>query len=307
MRRFQQTRHALGSTAYLTIVLEDNDSPAEIFGVLWRQINAFEKQFSRFLVDSELSKFNAAAGNQQPISSAFRALLMTAKNNAESSGGLYNPCILPALQRAGYKGSWPQPHKAADKLVYEKRVVAKWQDIQIGDIWAMIPANTALDFGGIGKGYLLDKLAETLHTRQVINYWLSLGGDILCSGHDVTGDSWRIRIQNARTENTFVASVKNDEDRLATATSGITKRQGISETGPWHHIIDPRTGAPARTDILTATVCTNNATIADVAAKCLIIAGSDSAESVLSMLRVTSALLQKSDGTTIKLGTIWLA
>jgi len=302
MQRLQQTRHALGSTAYLTVVFDDHVPSETVFDTLWQQIDAFEQRFSRFLPDSELSGCNRTAGSQQPISAEFRALLVTTQVMAERSQGLYNPFILPALQRAGYRGSWPQPHIRDEALNYENRVaVVDWREMTIGDTWVHIPKNTALDFGGIGKGYLLDRLDETLKALDVAGYWLSLGGDILCSGHDVSGEFWQIGIQHAKRETDTVATVTNHGQKLAVATSGTTKRQGVS---------DPRTGQPAKTNVLTATVSADTATSADVTAKCLVIAGDVSAEATLKAMEEQNALLQIIDGKNpkvIQLGTVWSA
>ena len=309
MQQLQQTRHALGSTAYLTIVVDDHVHPGTVFDVLWQQIDTIEQRFSRFLADSELSRCNRTAGTREPISIEFRDLLVTARMMAERSHGLYNPFILPALQRAGYKGSWPQPHIHDESLNYENRVaVVDRHELTIGDSWVQVPKHTALDFGGIGKGYLLDQLGETLQTMDIADYWLSLGGDILCSGYDAAGEAWQIGIQRARRETDTVATVINYGQKLAIATSGTTKRQGTSENGTWHHIIDPRTGGPAKTNVLTATVSANTATSADVTAKCLVIAGKEAAETTLKTMCEHNALLQVIYNDTvevIQLGAGW--
>jgi thiamine biosynthesis lipoprotein len=308
MQRFQQTKHVLGSTAYLTVVLNEGMQPATVFEPLWQQIDIFEQCFSRFMPDSELSQCNHAAGTRHPISTEFRNLVVAARTMAERSGGLYNPFILPALQRAGYKGSWPQPHISDEKLDYQNRIAVDWRELTVGDTWLHIPGNTALDFGGIGKGYLLDQLAESLRIMNITGYWLSLGGDILCAGHDGSGDAWRIGIQHAQHEANTIATVVNHDKKLAVATSGVTKRQGISDTGSWHHIIDPRTGKPANTQVLTATVCADTATSADVIAKCLVIADTEAARTTLQAMHEQNALLQiKSDGKVeiMRLGATW--
>jgi len=309
MQRLQQTRHALGSTAYLTIVLENHVHSETVFDTLWQQIDAFEQRFSRFLPDSELSRCNQAAGIQQSVSIEFRDLLLAARVMAERSGGLYNPFILPALQRAGYKSSWPQPHIRDEALDYEDRVaIVDWHELAVGDTWVHIPKHTALDFGGIGKGYLLDQLGETLRTLGIADYWLSLGGDILCSGYDSAGEAWRIGIQHAQREADTVAAVINYGQKLAVATSGISKRRGTSENGDWHHIIDPRTGRSAITGVLTATVSAHTATSADVVAKCLVIAGKKAAEITLKTMHEHNALLQVTDKNTVEivqLGAGW--
>ncbi len=309
MRRYQQTKQALGSAAYLTLVVPTNRQPDDLFADLWRYIDEFEQRFSRFLAISELSACNKAAGSKHMVSPEFRQLLVIARDMSERTGGLYNPFVLPALQRAGYKGSWPYPDEISASLDFAGRQSASWRDIQIGKDWIMIPKNTALDFGGIGKGYLLDELAARLRARAVDSYWLSLGGDIVCAGLDDPGIPWEISIQDAVHENNRVAYVSNQGNDLAVATSGVTKRKGTSAHGAWHHLIDPRTGEPALSDVLTATVCAESATEADVYAKCLVIVGSTETDTFMESVTIRNVLLQQTgSGTTSivqKKGLVW--
>jgi len=292
MMRAQQSRHALGSDAVLTLVLPDGEPFGPAFYAMWNKIEDFERRFSRFQPGSELSRFNAGAGTECAVSPEFVALLTAAKQMAERTGGLYSPFILPALQRAGYKGSWPHPDAADNQLDYADKHGAAWRNITIGNGRARIPKQTALDFGGIGKGYLLDELAGWLEARGVDNYWLSLGGDILCTGYDASGKPWQVSVQAALQADVSVAGVTNNGQRLAVATSGVTKRKGIKDGKPWHHLIDPRTDEPAKTDVLTATVCTVSATEADVLAKCLVIIGGKAACGFMVETDLPNALLQ---------------
>ncbi|HEX3568710.1 MAG TPA: FAD:protein FMN transferase [Candidatus Saccharimonadales bacterium] len=309
MKQLQQSRHALGSTAIITLVTDDQTDADEVCTALWRIIDQFERRFSRFLPDSELSQLNHEGGVQYKISAAFHALLSTAKKFAQATNGLYNPCILPALQRAGYKGSWPQPeHAATAALAYDQRRMASWQDISIGGDWARIPQDTALDFGGIGKGYLLDELGAWLRAKGITSFWLSLGGDILCDGVDASSMPWRISIQHALRQADMVAHVTNEGQALAIATSGVTKRKGITNGAPWHHLIDPRTGEPAITDVLTATVCATSATNADVCAKCIVIAGKKEGLQLAQSLGVQDTLVQTYRAGNVhiyKKGSVW--
>jgi FAD:protein FMN transferase len=162
---------------------------------------------------------------------------------------------------------------------------------------ASIPTGTALDFGGIGKGYLLDELAEFLDpkltTAQLVGYWLSLGGDIICAGHDLDSQPWQVAIQSALELAKNVDIIKNEAGRkLAIATSGVTKRQGLKDGQAWHHIINPRTSKPADTNILTATVTADEAVAADVYAKCVVIAGAEQAKKYQAQGVIQSFLTQ---------------
>jgi len=304
MPRYQQSRHALGSDAHITIVINKDVDPEPTFELLWRYIDAFEQRFSRFKEDSELTLFNRRAGHALVVSVKFRQLLLTAKEMALRTDGVYNPFILPALQHAGYKGSWPDASIAPGTLNYEHRSLASSEDIEVKGKTAHIPKNTALDFGGIGKGYLLDQLSELLQKKGIGNYWVSLGGDIICDGADGDGEPWRIAIQDARDTGKAIASVVTKGAHLAIATSGITKRKGEG----WHHIIDPRTNEPAKTDILTATVCTQSATNADIFAKCLVICGSRGTATFGKLHDISDMLLQYDDihsDVTLQMGTVW--
>lgn len=290
MQRLQQARHVLGSTGYITLVSSEETQLERVFAKLWYMVAAFEQRFSRFLPESELTSFNQAAGEWVPVSKAFHDLLVAARTMAERTTGLYNPFVLPALQRAGYEGSWPKPEVADPHTSYKDRVVVSIDKLEIRDREARIPAQSALDFGGIGKGYLLDQLTQVLDAEPLTGYWVSLGGDIICSGTDIDNVPWRIGVQH---DDEVVTTIENGGKKLAIATSGITKRKGRNESGePWHHLIDPRTGKPAATDILTATVTAAHATEADIAAKCFVLLGASNVATAALRYPVDRAILQ---------------
>ena len=133
-----------------------------------------------------------------------------------------------------------------------------------------------------------------LDTKHVKHYWLSLGGDIISSGFDTDNQPWKVGIAKAAVLQEPITVVVNASgEHQAVATSGTTKRRGPH----WHHLIDPRTGQPAKTDVLTATVVSESATAADVFAKCLAILGSSGAEAFAERHALAGALLQITDHT----------
>lgn len=291
MKRLQQHQKALGSEVLLTLVGENEAALVSLYDELWREIMLFEATFSRFLPDSELTYVNQRAGQQVMVSPEFVALARATKAMSAATQGIYNPFILPKLQAVGYKGSWPDPGVYDAELDYEQRAIVPADSLEIGDGWVNIPPDSALDFGGIGKGYLLDQLAKLLDPKLVKGYWFSLGGDIVCGGVDVGGQPWRIGLQRADSEAVAGYVENKDGKQLAVATSGITKRRGSG----WHHIIDPRTGQSAKTDVLTASICMSNGLEADVFAKCLVILGNKAAEDFAAANNITAKLLQIRD------------
>lgn len=293
LRELSQTKQALGGAIELAIVT--NASPKEserIFSTLWRQVFMFEKQFSRFLPQSELSVFNRSAGMKTYITPEFWDVLTNARQVGISTGGLYNPFILPALQRAGYTQSAAKGYEADPQEDHSRKRVVSVENLEIGEDWALIPYGTALDLGGCGKGYLADRLGETLQGKGVIGYWLSLGGDVATFGHDAEGNTITLNIQSSNSlDNVVDWIVDCPSQHAAAATSGTFRRK--TQTGDnWHHIIDPKTRKPAVTDVRLATVCASTALEADVLASCAVILGSQKAPAFLKKNGVVAMLLQ---------------
>ncbi len=306
MNRHQEIHTALGSEAVLTVISESNHVGRRIVATLWDKIAAFENKFSRFKPDSELSQFNRRAGKTVDISPEFSALLKTCKSTYELSDGLFNPFTLPALQAAGYIGSWPHPETFDKQLdFHDRKQIVDLRKLRLNRSKASIPPETAIDFGGIGKGYLLDSLSTYLDSIEVSNYWLSIGGDIICNGTDIDDQPWLISIQPIVKSNVLLENISNnDGEHLGVATSGTTKRQGVHNNSSWHHIIDPRTSKPAITDVLAATATASSATIADVFAKYAVICGSAASKKLVDKRIIGSLYLQLKDSSIISLNSI---
>lgn len=308
LSQVSQTKQALGGEVSLNLVTSAPTSGVErLFAELWQQVYQFERQFSRFLPMSELSIFNRSAGLKTYVTPAFKDLLSAAKTMGLQTGGLYNPFVLPAVQRAGYIRSAAAGYEADAQDDYSGNSVVSVEHLEIGDDWVSIPYGTALDMGGCGKGYLADRLAQSLQNQAVKGYWLSLGGDITAAGHDENGDPITLNIQDA--DNLSSVSdwvIHCPAAPSAVATSGTFRRRGQAGKN-WHHIIDPKTGKPADTDIRLATVCSHKAITADVLASCAVILGLQKAPSFLRTHGSTAFLLQGSGaqrqfGQTIKQG-----
>jgi thiamine biosynthesis lipoprotein len=288
---YSQKTLALGSTAQLTFVCMATQKEVDkIFQQLWHTIFSFERQFSRFLPGSELSIFNRNSGIKQPITPEFRDILLTTRNIAAETQGLYNPFILPALQAAGYKHSRVTgfEHDAVDNHIGKS--VAAIDQLEISDTWARIPYGTALDIGGCGKGYLAEQLRHKL-PATITGYWLSFGGDIAMGGHDSRDKPWKVTIQSAHNERANIGTL-TVRGTGGVATSGTTVHRGKKAGKDWHHIIDPFTLQPAKTNILLATVWTDSALKADVLASCAVILGDKKGLKFLKEQGATAAVLQ---------------
>ncbi len=290
MKHYQESI-ALGSKSGIVLVTSDSEIDTNaIFSAIWKEIFKFERRFSRFIPASELSILNNKAGFKQPISNEMKDILIAAKDMAIQTKGLYNPFILPALQAAGYSSSRVPNHEKDQVYDYSKRAVAKIEQLEIGDDWARIPYNSALDLGGIGKGYLLDWLKQSI-PNKIDGYWISLGGDIALGGNDEDNKPWTVLVEDAL-NSTHTIGYFTTKGRVGVATSGITVNKGEKAGKQWHHIIDPQTNKPANTDVLLASIYGESSMRADVLASCAVILGADKGMKFLKQHGVKSAVIQ---------------
>lgn len=304
---YYQSEYALGSKAELTLNISKN-SPVktnEVYLEFWAEVIKFENQFSRFLESSELTYFNRNNGYKNYISKDFKDILHAAKHMSDQTQGIYNPFILPALVKAGYQKSRLNNRPAEPKIDYSAMKIVSSDQLLIGHNYASIPKDTAIDLGGIGKGYLADKLAHILskYSSYIQGYWLSLGGDMILSGcayQQSKQSNWKVDIQRAHSTDSLAVNKKQSigyitipfNSTIAVATSGITDYRGVKINGSDHHLIDPITQKSAKTDILLATITDISAMKADIYASCAVIATSKFANQLLNDHSIDNYLLQ---------------
>lgn len=264
---------ALGTT--IEGVFRDMHEPHSLVTDIKQRITIFENTFSRFIVTSELSRINAHTGKPISISEEMFKLLSAAERLRKTTHNNITPLVGAVMDAIGY-------NKTFDSLTHESEISPLPDSTSLVDLNMVLdpahqtltlPLGTKLDVGGIGKGYLLEELAPWIE-QQSKHYWLSLGGDMLVAGKDADEQPWIVGVQNPFSLNEDIGKLHMPPNRLTIATSGITKRKGVSNGIPWHHIINPSTGKPSDTDVVMATVVAPSALEAEAYAKHIIIEGS---------------------------------
>lgn len=253
------------------------ESPASRAPALLEQVplwfEAWEQCLSRFRPQSELNQLNRAAGWPVPVSETLWQVLQAALRAERISDGLVTPLVLEALLAAGYDRSF-------ERLPAERETpaTAGWpragslDEIQLDPASRSVclPLDMQLDFGGVAKGWAAQQAAQRL--AGLGPALVSAGGDIAISAAPSAGERWPVGVDDpfeagAQLETLLLA-------RCGVATSGTDYRRW-KLGGRWsHHIIDPRSGRPAQTDVLSATVIAPDVLQAEACAKAVLISGS---------------------------------
>ena len=224
-----------------------------------------ERRFSRFRGDSELSRVNAEAGRWTRVSSRFEALLRFALERAERTEGLFDPSVLDAVVAAGYDRDFDEILAGARDAVRPRRPCGRWREIELKARAVRLPPNVGVDLGGVAKGWTVDRAAEHAIDGGLPWILVSAGGDLRIAG-DAPAVDVAIEDPGAPDEAAGWLSLASG----ALASSSVVGRSW----GPrLHHVIDPRTGAPADAPLLQATVWANACAEAEVLATWALLKG----------------------------------
>lgn len=288
---------ALGTEVELWLITTEPQKAQDVFKIIWKEIHDFENRFSRFKKDSELTHLNEHAGQMFPASKELRDILEASKSFSVRTKGLFNPFILPDLERAGYVHSMTG-NTESPPPDYSDRKVVDINLLEIKNDCVFMPEGTAIDLGGIGKGYLADLLTKVL-SGVVEDFCISLGGDIICQGLNIDKE-WEIDIQSNSDREENIASYIGGIAMYAVATSGINRIKGGRTQ---LHLINP-TDIPTQNEYEMCSVVAWDATTADVMASCILIEGEKLARELVRQNVVKAVLLQgKGNASPIVLGS----
>ncbi len=283
---------AMGSNMTLITASSRADAPARLAAVRG-MIERFEERLSRFRESSELSRLNARPGRPVRVSDELWDVLAAALDGTRRTDGLYDPTILEALERAGYDRPFDGVRDRADPAPPSPQRAA-WHEVRL-DARARtvtLPAGVRLDFGGIGKAWTADRAAAALSAFGPC--LVDAGGDIAAMDAPAGWPGWPIGVTDPRNP-TGTLTVLAVADR-GVATSGIDVRHWRRGGEMCHHIIDPRTGRPAGSDLLSVTVVARDAGEANVHAVAALILGASDGLRYLAGQRDVDALAVRRNG-----------
>jgi thiamine biosynthesis lipoprotein len=238
-------------------------------------IDDCEQRFSRFLPASEVTELNRYAGNWLQVSDELMELLQLSMEYHKSTKGIFDPSILSDLKQAGYDRSMDEiraqgVHDLPEVSNRLSRPPFDEISFDIDNRRVRLPRGLEIDLGGIAKGWIVEKAAQLLH-KYVEACGVSAGGDILFIGRPQDGMDWDVSLEDPRTPTELLTQLHVPAGAIA--TSSIMKRTWSQGEKVRHHLIDPRTGEPAKTDWLSVTVISPSVIEADVFAKAILITG----------------------------------
>lgn len=189
--------------------------------------------------------------------------------------GAFDVTIYPVMKAWGFTGdTFRVPEKWELQRLLE-RVDSNRVSLQKDALILELPPDGELDFGGIAKGYAGEQLAEEWKEMGIHSALLDLGGNIQLVGSKPDGSDFKIGIRNPLEETGTLGTLCASDKAIV--TSGGYERYFEEGNKRYHHILDPKTGYPADSDILSATVVCEKGSLADGYSTALFVMGREKA------------------------------
>jgi thiamine biosynthesis lipoprotein ApbE len=272
---------------------------------LVQRLEALDLACSRFRPDSEVRRIDHRHGRPARVSPLLAELVGVALRAARLTDGDVDPTVGRAMETVGYDRDFAALPADGPALRVLAGPVPGWRGVELdrdrGEL--TVPPGVLLDLGATAKAWAADDAAVGIARRFDCGVLVSLGGDVAMAGPPPVG-GWPIRVQDAvgdpdvEPRQPWATVVFRSG---GVATSSVTARRWLRGGTALHHVLDPRTGMPARSPWRTVTVAAASCVDANIASTASIVRG-DQAVERLRALRLPARLVSHDGAVTTVAG-----
>ena len=263
----------MGTTYSIKIISQNPlQDPSKIQNSIDSILTIVNMQLSTWIPDSEISQFNF---NQSvdpfPVSETFANVVRTSLEISQKTDHYFDVTVFDLMSLWGFgpnpKSGLPSHLEIQKVLKYTGSKIISFENR------SLIKNNpsTKLDLNAIAKGYAVDELFHFLRFKGYSDLFVEIGGEVRCLGRNQKNKYWSIGVENPtvgkKLDRSFVAIIYSDDGSIA--TSGNYRNFVDIDGDTIGHTINPKTGYPVQTNILSVTVQSKSCMIADAWATAL--------------------------------------
>ncbi len=242
----------------------------KVLDISFDRIEELENLMSKTLKKSEIYKINHSSESVE-VSDDTIKVLNKSIHYAELTSGRFDPSIGPLVDLWGI-GTENAEVPEEEEIVEAKNLV-NYKNIEIDNNRVFLKQeDMQIDLGAIAKGYAADEVKRIAEKNSIESAFVNLGGNVLVIGHKADGSKWRIGIQDPRQNRGNIMAVINAADKTI-VTSGNYERYFEEDGKIYHHILDPDTGYPADSGLLSVSIISENSFDADALSTSIFILG----------------------------------
>lgn len=280
---------AMGTDVELLLAATPGEAASRALARARGEIARLEALLSRFRPDSELSRLNRA--RRLRVGGDLVEITRLALDMRRRTGGLFDPTVGRAVVAAGYDRSFDDV-RDTDEDAGPAAPGGGGVEVE-PDGWITLDEGVVLDLGAIAKGHAADRASAILAAAGPA--LANVGGDLAASGARGV-EPWTVSLE------TLDGPITLSLPYGGLATSGVDRRRWRRGRALQHHVIDPRSGVPARTDLVRASAVASSAAEAEARATALLVAGD--AAPALADGWATPAVLVPRSGATMLVGGV---
>ncbi len=299
----QRESYRLGTIVRITLYGDDSEKLNDALDLSMKEIERLENLLSVNIPSSDVSLVNRASGKYPvKVSEETGVLLERALEWSERTGGAFDPTVGKIVKLWGIgteNAAVPDPEKLKEAVnMTDFRKVSVVHNAE--GIFVQTAKGQRIDLGGIAKGYVTDKVRALLINEGIRSALIDLGGNIAVLGSSPKPGKWKLGLQHPFMPRGEYFGIVEASD-VSVVTSGAYERYFESGGVRYHHIFDPSTGYPARSDLASVTVISEDSTDADALSTALFVMGLERGVSLLRELKNIEAVLvaKKTLGTTV--------
>ncbi|PJI09310.1 MULTISPECIES: FAD:protein FMN transferase [Clostridium] len=271
MKYFDSEMFCMGTNITQRVYGENGE---EVSLEVQREMRKLEKLMNFYKASSEISILNKYGFEKEiKLSKEVFDVIRSAKYFSEKTHGAFDVTLAPVIKMWGVFTE--SPRVPSNEGILKTLECVGYSNLILDDnkrTVRFIKENMKIDLGGIAKGYAADKAVQIYSRNEVKGAFINLGGNVIVFGKKDKEDEWNIGIQNplkGRGEILGAVKVKNK----SVVTSGSYVRYFEKDNIRYHHIIDPRTGYPADSDLLSVTIISKNSMLCDALSTAVFVLG----------------------------------
>lgn len=237
----------MGTNLEVTFSGLDEAGAERAFGAVVREFERLDRELSEWRPRSPVSEVNAAAGVRAvKVPDELFKIVSAALTVSRVTDGAFDItwAALRGLWNFNPGGAHPVP---GDLEISRRLGLVNWRDVVLdrkaGTVF-LARKGMAMGLGGIAKGYAVDSASRILYEMGLRNFIVKAGGDMRVQGEAGPGRPWRIGVRDPRRKEAIMAALPLRD--ISISTSGDYEHYFVKDGVLYHHIIDPRTGRPAR-------------------------------------------------------------
>ena len=247
---------ALDTIIRFTLYDEDESLCKDTVDKCKDEITRLENLLSATKKDSDIGKINNRDSDTVAVTRETAELIKKANELSLSCSGAFDITVKPLVTLWGFDSkNYTVP---TDQEIKETLLNVGYEKLRANDEKITLDENVALDLGGIAKGYICDRVKAIIEKTEVNSAIINLGGMIATIGQSSSKDKehWRIGVEHPSDNESYFFTF--DVIHPFVSTTGAYQRYFEKDSEIYHHILDTKTGYPAKSDISSVSVISDS-------------------------------------------------